>query len=45
VEIPLIRWNGRQFIRISIQGYNDERDVDALLAALKVVLSGETVGA
>ena len=45
VEIPLIRWNGRQFIRISIQGYNDERDVDALLAALEVVLSGETVGA
>ena len=45
VEIPLIRWNGRQFIRISIQGYNDERDVDALLAALEVALSGETVGA
>ena len=45
VEIPLIRWNGRQFIRISIQGYNNERDVDALLAALEAVLSGETVGA
>lgn len=45
VEIPLIRWNGRQFIRISIQGYNDENDVDALLAALEIVLAGEAVGA
>lgn len=45
VEIPLIRWNGRQFIRISIQGYNDENDVDALLAALEIVLAGEAAGA
>ena len=45
VEIPLIRWNGRQFIRISIQGYNDENDIDALLAALEIVLAGEAAGA
>lgn len=44
VEIPLIRWKDKQFIRISIQGYNDENDVDALLAALEVVLAGEAVG-
>lgn len=44
VEIPLIRWKDKQFIRISIQGYNDENDVDALLAALEVVLAGEVVG-
>ena len=45
VEIPLIQWNGRQFIRVSIQGYNDETDVNALLAALEVMLAREAVGA
>lgn len=35
VEIPCVQWNGRQFIRISIQGYNSAADVDGLLAALE----------
>lgn len=38
VEIPCVAWGGRQFIRISIQGYNTERDVDALLDALREML-------
>ncbi|MBP6015706.1 MAG: aminotransferase class V-fold PLP-dependent enzyme [Candidatus Promineofilum sp.] len=38
VEIPCVQWGRRQFIRISIQGYNTETDVDALLAALEAML-------
>lgn len=38
IEIPVQRWNGRPLIRISIQGYNTEADVEALARALKVSL-------
>jgi isopenicillin-N epimerase len=38
VEVPLVEWQDRQFIRISIQGYNSQGDVDALVNALKVLL-------
>jgi isopenicillin-N epimerase len=38
VEVPLIEWGGRPFLRISVQGYNDEGDVDALVGALKELL-------
>jgi len=38
VEVPLIQWQNRQFIRISIQGYNSQEDIDALLNALKMLL-------
>jgi isopenicillin-N epimerase len=34
IEIPVIPWNGRRLLRISVQGYNTRADVDALLAAL-----------
>ena len=34
IEIPLPVWHGRQFVRVSIQGYNTSEDVDALVAAL-----------
>jgi len=44
VEIPCVQWNGRQFIRISIQGYNSEADVDALLAALTILLERAAAG-
>lgn len=40
IEIPCIQWNGRQFIRVSVQGYNTEADIDALLDALGSLLSG-----
>jgi len=38
IEIPVVNWNGRQFIRISIQGYNTRQDVDDLGKALDVLL-------
>jgi Selenocysteine lyase len=34
IEIPLISWNGMNLIRISVQGYNTEKDIDALISAL-----------
>lgn len=38
VEIPCIQWQNQQFIRLSIQGYNTEQDIDALLRALRTLL-------
>jgi isopenicillin-N epimerase len=38
IEVPLIEWNGRKLIRISIQGYNTRRDAHRLLGALKHTL-------
>ncbi len=38
IEIPLIQWVDRQFIRISVQGYNTQADIDRLLAALQTLL-------
>lgn len=38
VEIPGTAINGRSFLRISIQGYNTEKDVDALIDAVKKIL-------
>ncbi len=38
IEVPLIEWSGRHFIRISVQGYNTPDDLDALLTALAKLL-------
>lgn len=40
IEIPCIEWNGRQLLRIALQGYNARADIDALLAALVAELPG-----
>jgi len=34
VEVPIISWGGRQFVRVSVQGYNTREDVEALVKAL-----------
>jgi len=38
IEIPLIQWQDQQFLRISVQGYNAQADIDRLVEALKVLL-------
>jgi len=38
VEIPCFQWKDRQLIRVSVQGYNTQADIDALLAALEDLL-------
>ena len=38
IEVPLIQWQDKQFVRISVQGYNSQEDIDSLVNALKVLL-------
>jgi isopenicillin-N epimerase len=38
IEIPVVHWNGRHFVRISIQGYNTQAEVERLVAALSILL-------
>lgn len=38
IEVPLTEWHDGHFIRISIQGYNSQQDVDALVDALEILL-------
>ncbi len=38
IEIPCIQWEERQIIRISVQGYNTQAEIDALLAAVEQLL-------
>lgn len=42
IEVPCLSWNEHQFIRISVQGYNTQEDIDALLQALERVLPQAT---
>jgi isopenicillin-N epimerase len=39
VEVPVITWENQPFIRVSFQGYNTAEDADALIAAMKILLS------
>jgi len=38
VEAPIITWNREPFVRVSVQGYNDEADIERLVAALAALL-------
>lgn len=38
IEIPCIEWHGQHFIRLSIQAYNTEEEIDRLLSALRDLL-------
>ena len=39
IEVPLGGGDGRQSLRVSIEGYNARSDVDGLVRALKELLS------
>ena len=38
IEVPIIRWQGQVFMRVSFQGYNSRTDADALVSALEKIL-------
>jgi isopenicillin-N epimerase len=38
IEVPVIEWQDKILIRISVQAYNDQSDIDALLQALNALL-------
>jgi isopenicillin-N epimerase len=38
IEVPIIEWGGRQFVRVSVQAYNAQRDLEALVEALRNLL-------
>ena len=38
IEIPGIQWNDENFIRLSVQGYSTQEDMDTLVEALGVLL-------
>ena len=38
IEVPMIDWNGQKFIRVSVQGYNTQQDIDNLVEALQALL-------
>lgn len=38
IEIPVFNWNETQYIRISIQVYNSQKDVELLMSALRSII-------
>jgi isopenicillin-N epimerase len=38
IEVPTFAWHGGSYLRVSMQAYNDEADVDALVHALSQLL-------
>jgi len=38
VKVPIIEWGGREFVRVSVKGYNTKEDVGALVTALAALL-------
>ncbi|HZD55782.1 MAG TPA: aminotransferase class V-fold PLP-dependent enzyme [Anaerolineales bacterium] len=41
IEVPCTTWENHQSLRISVQGYNTQADIDTLLNALKTLLKEE----
>jgi len=39
IEVPIVEWNDRRFVRVSCHLYNDRQQVDRLIVALKELLS------
>jgi isopenicillin-N epimerase len=42
IEIPVLAWNGNKLLRISVQGYNNARDLAGLCRALTLLLPQRT---
>jgi isopenicillin-N epimerase len=38
IEVPIFKWNHKTIMRVSIQGYNSQADIDHLLDAIKQIL-------
>jgi isopenicillin-N epimerase len=38
VEVPLVQWRARQYVRLSIQAYNTPNDIDRLMEGLRRIL-------
>jgi isopenicillin-N epimerase len=43
IEIPCVEWNGQHFLRLSVQGYNSEEEIDLLVRALTKLIPDEVV--
>ena len=39
IEIPCFEWNNRHYLRLSVQGYNSENEIDTLISALSKLLA------
>ncbi len=44
IEVPVVTWNDRRLLRVSVQGYNTAADLDALVAAVTNLLAGAGAG-
>jgi isopenicillin-N epimerase len=40
IEVPVILFDGRPVLRVSVQGYNSPSDLEALVSALERMLRG-----
>ena len=38
IEIPIFKWGNRMFIRISMQIYNEKKEVDLLLSDISDII-------
>ena len=38
IEIPIFEWENMKFIRLSIYAYNDQKDIDSLMNALRSII-------
>ena len=43
IEIPVLDWRGRQYLRVSVQGYNTRQDVEALVVAMSTLLKDRSL--
>lgn len=44
IEVPVISWQNRRLIRLSLQGYNSPADIEHLLTALQAAFSSNREG-